>query len=39
MAAIELGERIGYAASSLAGLLYKGRNGRVEGPQELVIGV
>lgn len=37
MAAIELGERIGYAASSLAGLLYKGRNGR--GPQELVIGV
>ncbi len=31
MAAIELDERIGYSASSLAGQLYKGRNGRVEG--------
>ncbi|MCT6106190.1 type II toxin-antitoxin system RelE/ParE family toxin, partial [Escherichia coli] len=31
MAAIELDERIGYSASSLAGQPYKGRNGRVEG--------
>ena len=30
MAAIELDERIGYSASSLAGQPYKGRNGRVE---------
>lgn len=32
MAAIELDERIGYSASSLAGQPYKGRNGRVEEP-------
>lgn len=32
MAAIELDERIGYSASSLAGQPYKGRNGRVEVP-------
>lgn len=37
MAAIELDERIGYSASSLAGQPYKGRNGRVEGTRELVI--
>ncbi|NUE55494.1 type II toxin-antitoxin system RelE/ParE family toxin [Escherichia coli] len=37
MAAIELDERIGYSASSLAGQPYKGRNGRVEGARELVI--
>ncbi|EKY5908434.1 type II toxin-antitoxin system RelE/ParE family toxin [Escherichia coli] len=37
MAAIELNERIGYSASSLAGQPYKGRNGRVEGTWELVI--
>ncbi|MFK3751765.1 type II toxin-antitoxin system RelE/ParE family toxin [Escherichia coli] len=37
VAAIELDERIGYSASSLAGLPYKGRNGRVEGTRELVI--
>ena len=36
MAAIELDERIGYSASSLAGQPYKGRNGRVEGTRELV---
>ncbi|MDZ9161024.1 type II toxin-antitoxin system toxin YacB, partial [Escherichia coli] len=30
MVAIELDERIGYSASSLAGQPYKGRNGRVE---------
>ena len=35
MAAIELDERIGYSASSLAGQPYKGRNGRVEGTREL----
>ncbi len=34
MAAIELDERIGYSASSLAGQPYKGRNGRVEGTRE-----
>ena len=33
MAAIELDERIGYSASSLAGQPYKGRNGRVGGRQ------
>ncbi|MBM4755218.1 DDE-type integrase/transposase/recombinase, partial [Klebsiella pneumoniae] len=37
MVAIELDERIGYSASSLAGQPYKGRNGRVEGARELVI--
>ena len=37
IAAIELDERIGYSASSLAGQPYKGRNGRVEGARELVI--
>ncbi|VCZ27830.1 hypothetical protein BANRA_05270 [Escherichia coli] len=37
MAAIELDERIGYSASSLAGQPYKGRNGRMEGTRELVI--
>lgn len=37
MAAIELDERIGYSASSLAGQPYKGRSGRVEGTRELVI--
>lgn len=37
MAAIELDERIGCSASSLAGQPYKGRNGRVEGSRELVI--
>ncbi|WHF85242.1 type II toxin-antitoxin system RelE/ParE family toxin (plasmid) [Escherichia coli] len=36
-AAIELDERIGYSASSLAGQPYKGRNGRVERTRELVI--
>ncbi|EPD7820523.1 type II toxin-antitoxin system RelE/ParE family toxin [Escherichia coli] len=37
IAAIELDERIGCSASSLAGQPYKGRNGRVEGTRELVI--
>ncbi len=37
MAAIELDERIGYSASSLAGQPYKCRNGRVEVIRELVI--
>lgn len=37
MAAIELDERIGCSASSLTGQPYKGRNGCVEGPRELVI--
>ncbi|EFA6405910.1 type II toxin-antitoxin system RelE/ParE family toxin [Escherichia coli] len=37
MAAIELDERIGYSANSLARQPYKGRNGRVEGIRELVI--
>ena len=37
MAAIELDERIGYSASSLAGQQFKCRNGRVEVTRELVI--
>lgn len=37
MAAIELDERIGYSANSLAGQPYKGRNGRAEGTRELII--
>ncbi len=37
MAVIELDERIGYSASSLAGQPYKGRNGRMEGTRGLVI--